>query len=167
MLPVEDIDHDRQCKIVHKKGSFSMSAEQNKMLLRTLYGDIFSKGDTALIEQTFAEDYVNHDVSGPPGGWPHGRMGFYAVTAAYRGAFPDLQFTIEEQIAEGDRVATRWVASGTNTGSLAGMPPTGKSVAVGGISIERIVNGQVAETWVNFDQLGMLQQLGVIPTPGS
>ena len=143
-----------------------MSSEGNKALSRKLYEDIMSQGTTALIEQIFTDDYVNHDTSGPPGGWPRGPQGFYAVTGAYRGAFPDLNFIIEGQVAEGDRVVTRWSARGTNTGSLAGMPPTGKSVAVSGISIERIAGGQIAESWVNFDQMGMLQQMGVIPTPG-
>jgi steroid delta-isomerase-like uncharacterized protein len=144
-----------------------MPTEQNKALARKLYLDIFSKGNTALIDQIFAADYVNHDTSGPLEGWPRGAQGFHAVAGTYRGAFPDLQFTIEEVVAEGDRVVTRWTARGTNTGSLAGMPPTGKSAAVSGISIERIANGKIAESWVNFDQLGMLQQLGVIPAPGS
>ena len=143
-----------------------MSAEQNKALSRKLYEEIFSQGNTALIEQIFAVDYVNHDTSGPPGGWPHGPQGFHAVSGAYRGAFPDLQFTIEALVAEGDRVVTRWAARGTNSGSFAGMPPTGKAVVVSGISIERIADGKIAESWVNFDQMGMLQQLGVIPTPG-
>lgn len=143
-----------------------MSSEQNKALSRKLYVDIFSQGNTALIEQIFTDDYVNHDPSSPPGGWPHGPQGFHAVSGTYRGAFPDLQFTIEAQVAEDDRVVTRWSARGTNNGSLAGMPPTGRSVVVSGISIERIAGGKVAESWVNFDQMGMLQQLGVIPTPG-
>ncbi len=143
-----------------------MSGEENKALSRKLYDDIMSQGNIALIEEIFSDDYVNHDTSGPPGGWPHGRQGFYAVTGAYRGAFPDLHFTIEAQVAEGDRIVTRWTAGGTNTGSLGGMPPTGRAVVVSGISIERIADGKVAESWVNFDQMGMLQQLGVIPTPG-
>lgn len=143
-----------------------MSNNANKALSRKLYEDIMSQGNTVLIEQIFTDDYVNHDTSGPPGGWPRGPQGFYAVTGAYRGAFPDLHFTIEAQVAEGNRVVTRWSASGTNTGSLGGMPPTGKSVVVSGISIERVADGKIAESWVNFDQLGMLQQLGVIPMPG-
>ncbi len=143
-----------------------MSTEHNKMLVRTLYEEIFSQGDTALIEQLFTEDYVNHDQSGPPGGWPTGKQGFHAVVATYRGAYPDLHFTIEEMLSEGDRVVTRWTARGANTGSLAGMPTTGKAVVVSGMSIERIADDKIAETWANWDQLGMLQQLGVVPTPG-
>ena len=143
-----------------------MSTEQNKALSRKLYEEIFSKGNTALIEQMFDAAYVNHDNSGPPGGWPLGPQGFHAVVATYRGALPDLQMTIEDQVAEGDRVVTRWSGRATNSGSLAGMPPTGKSVVISGISIERFANGKIAESWVNFDQMGMLQQLGVIPVSG-
>ncbi len=143
-----------------------MSSEQNKELSRQLYEEIFSKGNTALIDQIFAADYVNHDTSGPPGGWPRGPQGFHAVVATYRGAFSGLQFTIEDQVAEGDRVVTRWTSRATNSGSLAGMPPTGKSVVITGISIERFAHGKIAESWVNFDQMGMMQQLGVIPVPG-
>lgn len=143
-----------------------MSTEQNKALSRRSYEDIFSKGNTALIDQMYDDNYMNHDASGPPGGWPRGPQGFHGVVATYRGAFPNLQFTVEELVAEGDKVVTRWTARGTNTGSLMGMPPTGKAVVISGISIERITNGKIAESWVNFDQLGMLQQLGVIPAPG-
>jgi predicted ester cyclase len=71
----------------------------------------------------------------------------------------------EEQIADGEKVATRWTATGTNTGSRNGMPPTGKRITISGISIERYAHGKMVESWVNWDFMGMPQQLGVIPTP--
>ena len=83
----------------------------------------------------------------------------------YRNAFPDLHFTIDEQIAEGDKVVTRWTAHGTNKGELLGMPATDKSTTVTGIAVDRIANGKIAESWGIFDQFGMMQQLGVIPMP--
>jgi len=83
----------------------------------------------------------------------------------YRNSFPDIRFTVDEQIAEGDKVVTRWTAHGTNTGELLGMPATGKSSTVTGIVVDRIVNGKIAESWPIFDQFGMMQQLGIIPTP--
>ena len=86
--------------------------------------------------------------------------------ATYRAAFPDTHLTIEDQIAEGDKVVTRWTATGTNQGTLMGIPPSGKRVTITGISITRIANGKAVEDWVNFDTLGMLQQIGAIPTPG-
>ncbi len=99
-------------------------------------------------------------------GWPRGPEGAKAVVATYRGAFPDVHFTIEDQIVEGDKVVTRWTGQGTNTGSLFGMPPTGKPATVTGIQIDRIAGDKIAKTWVNFDALGMMQQLGVIPSMG-
>jgi steroid delta-isomerase-like uncharacterized protein len=143
-----------------------MSAEQNKAIARRWLKDGFEKGNLALANEVFAADYIGHDPNSPPGGWPRGPEGGKAVAATYRGAFPDLQFTIEEEITEGDMVVTRWTARGTNTGELMGMPPTGKKATVAGIDINRIANGKIAETWTNFDALGMLLQLGVIPTPG-
>jgi predicted ester cyclase len=78
----------------------------------------------------------------------------------------DTHFTIEDVIAEGDKVVTRWTARGTHKGELQGIPPTGKQVVVTGIVINRLVNGKLEEGWSNFDALGMLQQLGVIPSMG-
>ena len=83
----------------------------------------------------------------------------------YRNAFPDIHFTIDEQIAGGDKVATRWTAQGTHKGELVGIPATGKSSTVTGIAVDRIVNGKIAESWGIFDRFGMMQQLGVIPVP--
>ena len=142
-----------------------MSAEYNKAIVRRWYQEIFAQGNLALSDEICAADYLNHDPSAPPGGWPRGPEGTKAIVATYRGAFPDVQFTIEDQVAEGDKVVTRWTGRGTHTGPLMGMPPTGKSMTVTGISIERIADGKIAETWVNFDALGMLQQLGVAPVP--
>lgn len=87
-------------------------------------------------------------------------------TGMFMSAFPDTKMTVEQQIAEGDKVVTRWKAQGTHKGELMGIPPTGKQVTVTGISIERIVGGMIVESWEEFDQMGMMQQLGVIPAPG-
>jgi predicted ester cyclase len=84
----------------------------------------------------------------------------------YRTAFPNIHVTIEDQIAEGDKVVTRWTGHGTHQGELMGIPPTNKAVTVTGIAIDRIVAGKIVEHWENFDQLGMLVQLGVVPPPG-
>jgi steroid delta-isomerase-like uncharacterized protein len=80
--------------------------------------------------------------------------------------FPDLRFTIEDQLAEADKVVTRWTFRGTHQGPFQGIPPTGKQVTITGISIFRVANGKGVEVWTDADYLGMLQQLGVIPTPG-
>ena len=83
----------------------------------------------------------------------------------FRSAFPDFHVTIEDQIAEGDRVATRWTMRGTHEGEFRGISPTGKQITVTGIGIFRFSDGKVVESWDNFDQLGMMRQLGVIPSP--
>jgi steroid delta-isomerase-like uncharacterized protein len=82
----------------------------------------------------------------------------------YRSAFPEVHIEIEDQIAEGDKVASRWVARGTHEGDLMGLPPSGKQVTVVGMTIDRVAEGKVAETWDSYDALGMMQQIGAIPS---
>jgi steroid delta-isomerase-like uncharacterized protein len=110
----------------------------------------------------FAPNYVGHDAT-----LPHDLRGpeeFKQFVRMYRSAFPDLVLTVEDQIAEGDRVVTRFTARGTHRGDLMGIPPTGKRVAVTGISIDRISNGKSVESWTNYDLMSMMQQLGVVPS---
>jgi predicted ester cyclase len=94
-----------------------------------------------------------------------GIEGMTQVILGYRTAFPDIHFTVEAQVAENDLVTTRWVATGTNTGSLMGMPATGKAATVTGISLNRFVKDKTVELWASVDMMGMMQQLGVIPAP--
>ena len=117
-----------------------------------------------VLVEIIANDHVN---SGPGSlhGLPAGPEGTKQLVTVYRNAFPDLRFTIDEQIAEGDKVVTRWTGYGTHKAELVGIPATGKSSTVTGIAIDRIVNGKIVESWGIFDQFGMLQQLGVIPMP--
>ena len=141
-----------------------MSSETNKTVARRFFEEVFSKGNFNVLDEMIATDHVN---SGPGtiSGLPAGPEGTKQLVTVYRNAFPDLRFTIDEQIAEGDKVVTRWTALGTHQGELAGIPATGKSSTVTGIAVDRIVNGKIAESWGIFDQFGMMQQLGVIPTP--
>ncbi len=137
-----------------------MSAE-NKALARRVLEEVFNQGNLSLIDELFTEDIVNHDAA-----FPEPQVGAVAARATvngYREGFPDLSITIEEQLADGDRVATRWTARGTHRGELMGMSATGKQATVTGITIDRIVDGRIAETWTNWDTLGMLQQLGAVP----
>jgi steroid delta-isomerase-like uncharacterized protein len=106
------------------------------------------------------DDYVGH-VPGMP--LLQGPEGFRGFLETYLNGFPDGSITAKEQIAEGDLVATRWIARGTNTGEMMGMPPTGKEVTVEGISMSRISDGKAHEAWITWDTLSMLQQLGVVP----
>ena len=139
-----------------------MSTEDNKAIDRRVTEEGWNQGNTALFDEFFTADFIGHDPFGPV----HGPEGFKQFYATYRSAFPDTHLTIEDQIAEGDTVVTRWTATGTNQGTLMGIPPSGKRVTITGISITRIANGKAVEDWVNFDALGMLQQIGAIPTPG-
>lgn len=138
-------------------------SEENKALSRRVIEECFNKGNLALADELCAPDYVDHDA--PPGFSP-GVEGFKQQVAMYRAAFPDVQITVEDQVAEGDKVVTRWTGRGTHKGELMGIAPTNKEVTVTGMSINRIVEGRIVEHWENFDQMGMMLQLGVVPPPG-
>ncbi len=138
-------------------------SEQNKTIVRNFAEEIWNKGNFEATTTYVAADFVDHNPAIP--NQPPGAEGARQVFAAYKAAFPDLHFTIEDIMTEGDKVVWRWTSTGTNTGSMMGMPPTGKQVTVTGIEIYRTIGGKIAERWGNFDQLGLLQQLGVIPTP--
>ena len=140
-----------------------MSIEQNKTIARQFFEDAYNTGNVDLLEQLLAPTYV--DEKAPPG-TPVGPQGIAQVITMFRRAFPDLRFTIEDQIAEGDRVATRYTFRGTQQGELMGIPPTGKQVSIGGVSIYRITDGKMQQAWIEYDMLGMLQQLGVVPPAG-
>jgi steroid delta-isomerase-like uncharacterized protein len=141
-----------------------MLSETNKTLARRFFEEVFGKGKLNVLDEIIAKDHVNSGPGTPPELAP-GLEGTKQLVTMYRNAFPDLRFTIDEQLAEGDKVVTRWTAHGTHQGELAGIPATGKSSTVTGIVVDRIANGKIAETWGIFDQFGMMQQLGVIPTP--
>ena len=141
-----------------------MSSETNKTVSRRFFEEVFSKGKLTVADEIIVKDQVNSGPANPPGLQP-GLEGTKQLVTMYRNAFPDVHFTIDEQIAEGDKVMTRWTAHGTHQGELAGIPATGKSSTVTGIVVDRLVNGKIAESWGIFDEFGMMQQLGVIPTP--
>ena len=138
-----------------------MSAESNKALSRRVLEEAFNAGNIDVIDELVTTDFVNHDAALPEA--MIGPEAAKATISGYRTAFPDLRITIEEQIADDQGVATRWSAKGTQEGELMGMPATGKQATVTGITIDRIVDGRIAESWTNWDTLGMLQQLGVVP----
>ena len=142
-----------------------MSTEQNKATARRWFFDIITQGQLAVADEIFAANHIIHDPHAPPTGWPNGPEGLKMVASVFGGGFADWNITLEDQIAEGDRVATRWVASATNTGQVMGMPPTGKRVRVTGVNVARFAQGKIVESWFNFDMLTLLQQLGAIPTP--
>jgi steroid delta-isomerase-like uncharacterized protein len=141
-----------------------MLSETNKTISRRFFEEAFGKGNLNVLDEIIASDHVNSGPGALPE-LPTGPQGAKQLVTVYRNAFPDVRFTIDEQIAEGDQVVTRWTADGTHKGELQGIPATGKSSTVTGIAVDRIVNGKIAETWGLFDQFGMMQQLGVIPMP--
>jgi steroid delta-isomerase-like uncharacterized protein len=139
-----------------------MSTEENKALVRRWY-EAWNKGKEAVeagLEELCAPDYVLHGTGVYPdmdlAGLKHGLPAFYA-------AFPDIHYTLEDLIAERDKVVSRYTFRSTHQGEFMGIPPTGKQVKVTGIEIDRIEDGKFVETWFNSDQLSMLQQLGAIP----
>jgi len=142
-----------------------LSTQDNKALARRFFEEFWDQKNLAVADELMAANHVDHTPGSPPG-LPPGPAGFKQFASVYFTAFPNLRITIDDQVAEGDTVVTRWTSHGTNTGSLFGMPATNKSSTVTGITISRIVGGKAVETWTNFDNLGMLQQLGVVPMPG-
>jgi steroid delta-isomerase-like uncharacterized protein len=137
-----------------------MGATENKAVVRRFIGQAFNEGDLAVIDELVARDYVLHlapEVRGPEG--------MRHFVTMYRTAFPDYTCTVDDQIAEADKVVTRWTVRGTQQGELMGIPPTGKQATLPGVVVDRIANGQLVETWLQADVLGMLQQLGVVQAP--
>jgi steroid delta-isomerase-like uncharacterized protein len=145
------------------EGGDPVQPEENRTVIRRFLKEIFEGGDLDLGDELFAPNYVLHDPSTP--GEVEGPEAMKQYINMYRTAFPDTRFTVEDQIAEGDEVVTRWTGQGTHEGELMGIPPTGNQVTVTGIEFDRVSDGKMQETWVNYDALGMMQQLGVIPPP--
>ena len=139
-----------------------MSAAANKALVRRFVEQVISQGNLAVVDELVAGDYVYHG----PGMQVGGPDGLKQLFTMLRAAFPDWQETLEDLIADGDKVVFRVTGHGTHQGEFMGLPPTGKRVTVAGIDLVRIEAGKLSEHWANFDQLGLLQQLGAIPAPG-
>jgi steroid delta-isomerase-like uncharacterized protein len=145
---------------VARKGGDPMSTEENKALARRVIEQMFNEGNLDVADELLALDYVDHDPSLPED--VHGPEGFKQYVGMYRSAFSDLHVQIEDQLAEGDRVATRWTGTGTHDGELAGIAPTGKRVTVPGMEIVRIANGRLVEGWEGYDSGTLMRQLGVM-----
>jgi steroid delta-isomerase-like uncharacterized protein len=139
-----------------------MDADEHKGILRRAL-DVWNSGDLAALDGLFAPGVVMH-LRGRPD--VTGLDAYRAYLVALRAAFPDQQWLPEELVAEGDKVVLLWTLRGTHRGALMGTAPTGRAVTVTGISAYRIADGKVAEIWVQSDTLGLLQQLGAIPTSG-
>ena len=141
-----------------------MSPEAHKALFRRFADEALNRGNLDAIDEFMPPNFVEHEPLPVPAA---GREGVKQFFAQLRSGLPDLQMTIEDLIAEGDRVVARFVVRGTHQGAFLGIPPTGKSVGFTGIDIVRIANGRIVEHWGNTDTLGFLQQLGAIPAPAA
>lgn len=138
-----------------------MSIESNKAVVRKWIEQGWNKHNINVIDEIYAPDFAQH------GGGPDLKSAndLKAFVTDYLKALPDLTFTIEDLVAEGDRVVWRFLATATHQGTLMGIPATGRRAAVNGIVVFRVENDRIAEAWLNLDVLSMLQQIGAIPVP--
>jgi predicted ester cyclase len=140
-----------------------MSAEENKTIARRIPLEAINNKNLALLDEVVDPAGIDHAA-------PPGMPETFEATKQFLGmlitAFPDLRYTIDQEVAEGDKVVQRVSVSGTMKGDFMGIPATGKHATWSEIHITRFANGKIVEHWANIDQLGMLQQLGVIPMPG-
>jgi len=140
-----------------------MSTEDNKAVVRRFYEEVMNQKKRAVLDEVFDLNVVDHFA---PPGTPGGLEGARQTLGMFLSAFPDLHFTVEDLVAEGDKVVARATLSGTQQGTFMGIPATGRHVTITGIDINRFEGGKSVEHWVEMDTLGLMQQLGVIPPPG-
>ncbi len=140
-----------------------MSVEENKALIQQVVEEASNKGNLSVIDEILSPDYVNHSL---PPGVPNDREGYKQMVKMNHTAFSDFHITIEDVIAEGDKVVLRFNWSGTHKEEFQGISSTGKHIIVNAITIYRIEGGKVVEQWAQMDSMGMMQQLGVVPSPG-
>lgn len=139
-----------------------MSAEENRNLIRRFYDEGWTKNDLSVYDELVNEDFLDHQAL--PGLEP-GREGFKMLNVMFRSAFPDLRVDVDNVVAEDDKVGCRWRSTGTHQGELFGIPPTGNKVDVTATVFYRVENGRLAEGWIARDDVGLMRQLGVIPSP--
>ncbi len=137
-----------------------MSTEENQRICDELFPLAWNEGDFSMVDKHVAPDVVDHFDKA------QGIEGFKGVIGMFRGAFPDLHLTVEDSIAEDDKVVHRWTMTGTHQGELMGIAATGKHMGWSGITIVRLEDSMIVERWANVDILGILQQVGAIPGPG-
>lgn len=140
-----------------------MSLEENKALVRRVVEEVWNKGNMTVADEHLSPDYVHHNL---PPGTPHDREGYKQMVRMHHTAFSDFRLTIEDVVAEGDKVALRFNWSGTHKDEFMGIPATGKKVMVTAMCMHRIEGGKEVEQWAELDMLGMMQQLGAVPAPG-
>ena len=135
-------------------------SDANKAVARRFYEEAIGKANLDVVDELVAPHYVSHQ---PGGREVRGPAGLKELLGMYLRAFPGMQISIEDQVADGDRVVTRFTSRGTHKGDLGGVAPTGKQVTVAAIAIDRFEGGKSVESWTSFDELAMMQQIGAIP----
>lgn len=136
-------------------------SEQNKSLIRRTVEEVWNRRNFTVLGELITSDFILH--SAVPGDEIRGREGIKQFYMLLHHAFPDIRFTIEDQIAEGERVVTHWTAQGTQREEFKDIPTTGKQLNIRAIDIDRIVDGKVVERWTSLDEFGLLGQLGILP----
>jgi steroid delta-isomerase-like uncharacterized protein len=143
-----------------------VSTEENKAIVRRWFNEVLSNGDMSCLDEICAVCHPQFEmVRGVVEPAPRGIPGLKDLIASFRTSFPDLNATVEEQIAEGDKVVTRLTMSATHQGEFMGMPATGKSFSIPAVSIWEVRGGQLISEWVSWDSMDMMQQLGAMPAP--
>lgn len=143
-----------------------MSLEQNKEVVGRVLEEFWHQGNERVLDELFAQDYANHDLSNPEvRGLEQYKEWARGIRALWSAGIPDWRVTIEDLVAEGDKVAKRWVLRGTHTGEMLGAAPTGRRVEMRAMTLYRISGGKVREIHWNYDLFGVLQQVGAIPAP--
>jgi steroid delta-isomerase-like uncharacterized protein len=141
-----------------------VSTEENKAVVQRWFSDVVSQGDMSSLDAICAVCHPSFEmVQGVVEPAPQGIDGLKGLIATLRTAFPDLHATVDEQVAEGDKVVSRVTMSGTHEGEFMGIPPTGKSFTIPGVSIWEVRGGMLISEWVNWDSMGMMRQLGLAP----
>jgi steroid delta-isomerase-like uncharacterized protein len=134
--------------------------KQNKEMILRVIEDVWGKGNLKLVDELYDTDYTNYQHHHPDSPQViRGAEAWKKFVAEFRQAFPDFGNEIDDQLAEGNLVATRFVSSGTQRGEIMGNPPTNKKISWTGIQIDRIIDGKIVESWVNWDMAGMLNQM--------
>lgn len=134
----------------------------NKAVTRRIVDEVWGKGNASVVDELFAEDYVDRSPGLPPD-LPRGREGISQLLSTFNTAFPKREVRAEDEIEQGDKVIVRWSFRGTQQGEFMGIPATGKEATFGGITIYRMRDGKVVEEWTQADMMGLMQQLGAIP----
>lgn len=140
-----------------------MSIEESKAIYSRFVEEVINQGNFDVVQELFSPNYLDHNL--PPGAAP-GLDSVKQVQSMFRNAFPDVHFTIEDMVGEGDEVATRVTGSGTHKGDFMGIPPTGKRATWSSMGFFRVTDGKIVEHWGIPDLLSLMQQLGAIPAPG-